>query len=463
MISSRAGRRSLGPVLLLALSLGAVAAALPPAAAEVSSVAPSSQEVDPGGTTTAVVTVDSEIPTCVSARPSDERLAPSFSTTCDDEPTWRTTLTVQVPDEPGTYSVEIGDDRSNVTRRFELRVRAPAPPPPPPTTTAPPAPTTTTPPPPPATTTTTTPPPATTTTTTSPTTTAVAATSSTLAPPPPGGGFVSVASLVAEGVPEDGVFLPFTTGGYRSCLPLTEACVDPASAVVLAPARSTEIVWPTLAEGSTTPPRVDLRGLPPLLPVGGAPPDPGGQDYVLPILDLTAQGGQLRTLLRGLDVDGRLTTPRVGSRAAAPQAEGPEAAPAAETFLASAPFGRPRLASKDEFAEAAPAIPLFSATTLQVLYALRPDPGWGLDVQLLPLFGAEGVPYLVRAVDGPPGLYLARPTGLRIPQAGSGATSTSESPGDGDGVPAVALLGGAVGVGAIATGALALRRRRRLG
>jgi len=446
------GRRWLGPFLvLLTISLG-LATTATPARADVTGVSPSSREVNPGETTTARVTIDYPATTCVQGSGSVEA---TFSPACGDNE-WQSTMTVRAPDQPGTYVVDITHQATNTSRRFELRVRAPAPPPPPP-------------PPPPETTTTvrptTTLPPTTTTTpaTTAPpeTTTTVAETTTTVAPPPPGGGFVPIATLVAGGVPAEGVFLPFATGGYRTCLPLAEPCVDPASAVILVPARTTELAWPPLAEGAASPPRLDLRGLPPLLPVGVAPPDPGAQDYALPVLDLAAQGGQLRTLVRGLDETGRFVTARVGSGVAVPQAEGPMAAPEAETFLASEPFGRPRLADKDDFTEAAPAVPLFSSTSLQVLYGLHPDPSWGLNVDFLPFFGETSVPYLVRAVDGPPGLYVARPAGLRIPQAGSGDAPADEPEDGGDGgVPAVALLGGAVGIGAIATAALAFRRRR---
>lgn len=446
-------------LVVLATAIGPLA----PANARIASLSKSSDTVSPGESTTVTVNVQHDGQTCISVDSLDGASVAMRGDegACDDEASWSRTYVVSAA-SVGDHRVRFGDDRAGDTQVFTLRVReAPPPPPPPPPTTAttarPPTTTTT------ARRTTTTAAPTTEAPATT-TTSAVAGTTTTTAaaPPPPGGGFVPVASLVAEGVPELGVFLPLIPGGYRTCLPLSEPCVDPASAIVLVPARTTELVWPTIGEDERSAPRVDLRGVPPLLPVGRAPDDQAAQDYALPVVDL-AEGGQLRTLLRGLDDQGRLVTAHVGSAVAAPVAEGPMAAPETTTFLASSPFGRPRLATKDQFTEAAPAVVLFSATELQPVYAIRADPSWGLDVEVLPLYTAEGVPYLVRGVDGPPGLYLRRPDGLRIPQAGSGESTAADDPvAEGEGVPAVALLGGAVGVATIATVALGWRRRRSL-
>lgn len=457
MTSGRASGGRRAPLVLAILAALASAVLVTPAAhAEVTAISPAVREVNPGETTTATVTINYPGTTCVSGSGSVDS---TFAPVCGDNE-WRTTMTVRAPNEPGTYFVSVTHDKTNTSRRFELRVRAPAPPP---TTTAPPPPTTTTTRP-----ATTTLPRATTTTTAAPveetTTTLAPETTTTLAPPPPGGGFITVASLVELGVPEEGVFLPLLSAGYQRCLPLSRPCVVDDSGLVLVPARTTELAWPTLTDDAVVSPRLDLRGLAPLQPVGQPPADPGAQDYSLPFLDLAAPGGQLRTLVRGLDGEGRLVTPRSGGALAAPRAEGPMAAPESATFLASAPFGRPELRDRDAFTEAAPAIALFSSTELQVVYAIRPVPTWGLDTELLPLLGAEGVPYLVRGVDGPPGLFVARPDGLRAPTPVVDEDEDAETEeGDGGGtggVPAVALLGGAVGAGAVLTGALAWRRRR---
>ena len=445
--------------------MGLVVARPAPAHAAIASLSPTTATVDPGGAATTTVRVQAAGLTCVAASPSSSRLVVDMEPKCSDAQNWSTQVTVSTPGDidPGTYSVRITDGESGESggRTFTLRVREPPPPPTTPPPTLPPPPTTIPPPP------TTAAPPAS--TTTAPVTTAAPVTSPTpttteqLAPPP-GGGFQGVATLVDAGVPAEGVFLPLLSPGYRDCLPLAEACVDPESGLVLIPARSTEVMWEPVTPEGRPAPRVDLRGLRPLAPVGVAPTDPGAQDYALAILDLTAPGGQVRTLVRGLNERGELVTPRGREALVAPSARGPKAEPEAATSLAAAPFGRPRLATKDELSEAAPAIALFSSTSLQVLYAVRPDPSWGLNVELLPLLGPASVPYLVRGLDGPPGLFVGRPAGLRVPQAGTiGDTTVADDGGDGGGgggLSPVVLLGLAVAAGGAVTFVAARRRRQ---
>lgn len=459
----RRGLCTLVPLLALSIIVLALAPARP-AGATIASISPSSATVQPGSSITTTVRVQAAGLTCLSARPSTTALTVELARECDDTSSWSSLLTVTASESitPGTYSVRVTDQESGDGggRTFTVRV-GPEPTTAPPVTTTTLAATTTVPP---TTTTssTTTTRPATTTAPSTVTTSAVAASTTTSkAPPPPGGGFFNVASLVDAGVPDEGLFLPLTTTGYLSCLPLTEACVDEASGVVLVPARTTEVAWRVAGPDETTAPRTQLQGLRPLTPVGRAPTDPGAQDYALPVLDLSTEGGQLRTIVRGLDERGQLVAPRAGPTFAVPVAEGPMAQPNASTFVASAPFGRPRLATKGQLTEASPVIALFAATELQVIYALRPDPTWGLNVDLLPLLGDGIVPYLVRGVDGPPGLYVARPEGLRVPTAGSTlATEPQPSGRSAGGISPALLLAGAVGTGMLATIALAIRRRR---
>ncbi len=166
--------------------------------------------------------------------------------------------------------------------------------------------------------------------------------------------------------------------------------------------------------------------------------------------------------MRHLDGTGRLVPPEGSRPLAVPRAEGPAAALPAGPVASSTPFGRPRLLTKDQLTEAAPAIALFRADELEVLYALRPDPSWGLDVELIPLLGGGALPYLVRGVDGPPGLYVVRPVGLRVPQTGTSTSPLSADDG-GDGFPVIVLLGGAVAVGVVVTVVAARRRRSTTG
>ena len=447
--------------LLVALGLVVVTGA--PASADIAAIAPARAEVDPGGSASATVTVRASGLTCVNARPSDPALAPSFSTGCDDEPEWRTTLTVQAPTQPGTYSVRVTDDQSGEGggRTFTLVVRQP---PAPPTTTTPPATTTTAAP----TATTTTAAPATTTTTApsttttaGPTTTTSVVASTTTTAALTGDPFTPLAELVTDPVPTEGVFLPLVGEGYRDCLPLTTACIDPGSGLVLIPARTTELSWQPLAEGSSPAPRTDLRGIAPLQAVGVGPADPRTRNYALSVLDLTAPGGQLRTLVRSLDDQGRLGVVAADQPLLHAVVSGPSVDVGDSRAVASMPFGRPSIRTASSFTEAAPAVPMFASVEPQVVYAVRPDNGWGLNLDLVPLLDG-GLPFLVRAIEGPPGLFIARPANLRIPQAedAPAASPSTEDDGGGGGFP-VALLGGVVVIGALATGALALLRRRR--
>ena len=462
------GRRSsatpiaVAVVAVLLLGLVVVVAAPTPAAADIAGISPSSTEVDPGGSAAATVTVRAGGFTCVNAQPSDNRVAtPTFSTPCDDEPEWRTTMFVQAPADPGTYTIRVTDQQSGegTGRTFTLRVRAPAPPPT--TTTAPPPTSTTTAPLgtlPPTTTTT-----STTTSTTAPavtTTTSPGSTTTTVAPFE-GDPFTPLSALVDEPVPAEGLFLPLLGDGYRDCLPLTKACSDPGSGLVLIPARTTELTWGPIPDGATPAPRTDLRGIAPMAAVGVGPADPRAQNYAITFLDLTAPGGQLRTLVRGIDENGRLGTVSAELPLARPTVSGPSIDVGTTTSLAAMPFGRPSIRTASSFSEAAPAVPMFASVEPQPIYALRPDNAWGLNLDLIPLFGG-GVPFLVRGIEGPPGLFIVRPANLRVPQADEPAEAATPAPEDaGGGTPAVAMLGAAVLVGAVATATIAILRRRR--
>src|SRR4051812_3506641 len=103
----RAG--AIGVVVGLLLGLAAIVATPLPAGAEISSVSPSSRDVNPGGSTSAAVTVSADGITCISAIPSSSELDPKLSPQCtpaDADPRrWSSILRVDVPTEPGTYTV----------------------------------------------------------------------------------------------------------------------------------------------------------------------------------------------------------------------------------------------------------------------------------------------------------------------------------------------------------------------
>lgn len=463
MRTRRAGRQGslatgVATAAAVVVALGLVVLGAPsPVAADVTSISPPSREVDPGASASATVTVEWPGQTCVSAEPSTEALAPSFSRVCSDEPRWTTTLTVHAPDEPGTYSVTVSDDRSNVTKTFTLRVRQPAPPPTEPPTTAPSTTTTARP-------TTTAPPPTTTapTTTASPETTPpTTAETTTTTAPLVGDPFRPLAALLDQPVPSEGVFLPLVNDGYRDCLPLSAPCGVAGAGLVLVPARAAEITWEPVPEDAAPPPRTDLRGLAPLAPVGVAPAEPRSHNYALTILDLTASGGRLRTLLRGMDERGRLGAVTADQPVLRPTIGNSGAETDDDRAGAAMPFGRPTIRTASSFTEAAPALAMFGSDEPQLIYAVRPDNAWGLNLDLVPLLG-ESLPYLVRGIEGPPGLFIARPPNLRVPQADDPRDEAPDRPSsEGGGVSPLLLLGGAVGLGVAATLAAAIVRRRR--
>jgi hypothetical protein len=276
--------------------------------------------------------------------------------------------------------------------------------------------------------------------------------------------FTPIATLVERPIPAEGLFLPLQGDGYRNCLPLTAACGDSASGLVLIPARTTELTWEPVADPTVLPPRTDLRGIAPLAAVGVAPAAARTSNYALAVLDLTEPGGRLRTFVRSLDALGQLGFVGLDQPIVRPVAGGPASDLGDATSTAAAPFGRPSIRKASSFTEAAPAIPMFAATDPAVIYALRPDNGWGLNLDLIPLLGPT-TPFLVRGVDGPPGLYLARPAGLRVPDAAEPAAVSADTSGDGNGSggpSAVVLLGGAVVLAAAATAGITLVRRRRV-
>ncbi|HUP84649.1 MAG TPA: hypothetical protein VM143_03175 [Acidimicrobiales bacterium] len=457
MRTRRAGRGASISAGVVAVALGLVVVTAPPVAADITAISPASRDVETGGSVSATVTVQASGLTCISARASDPRLQPSFSTGCDDEPRWTTTLFVQAPEDPGTYTVRVVDDQAGDAggRTFTLRVHQPPPPPTAPPSTA--APTTAST----AATTTTAPRASTTTTPTTTTSTTPTTTTSTTAGPLPSDAFPSIAALVERAVPTEGLFFPLLAEEFRNCLPLTVACRDPGSGLVLVPARMTELTWRPVDDATRLAARTDLPGIAPMSTAGVAPPSPRSGNYAVDLLDLTAAGAPLRTLVRGLDADGALSAVTVEQPLLHLVASGSVVDLGDETSVAGAPFGRPSLRKGATFTEAAPAIPMFAATDPTVVYAIRPDRGWGLDLDLVPLLGPS-VPFLVRGVDGPPGLYVARPHGLRLPDAERiDAVGATSGHGDGSGPSAVVLLGGAVLFGAAVTATAALVRRRR--
>lgn len=376
---------------------------------------------------------------------------------CRDQ-AYSTTLRISTSSSaaPGTYTITVQDTADGNNATFTLTVRAAATTTTsPPTTTPPPTVVATTTPP-----TTAAPPP----TTEAPTTTAAPTTTvpptTTTAPVDPGA-FASVTSLVGQGLPEEGVFLPFVGAGYRECLPLTKACSDPDSALMVLPARSTSLAWGPEAEGVTPLPRVDVRSVPPLQPVGDPASDqPAGVNYLLTMVDLV-DGGQPKALARGLNADGELVAATADQAGVVVQQSGVEVPENVRTFLASQPFRKPFRLKTANVSEAAPAIPLFLGTQQRVVYLLRADPSWGLNADVIPLLGNGNVPYLVRTTDGATGLLVPIPPGLTLSDRSTTVSGASSEDDDGGGSSILPILLGVVVLAALVAGAVALVRWRR--
>jgi hypothetical protein len=453
---------AIGLLVGLLLGLVAILATPAPAGAAITAVNPQSADVDPGGTTTATVRVSAGGLTCISVSTprGDASADPNCTPADSDGRNWSSLLTVHAPNEPGQYTVTIHDDSfGGQDGKFTVRVRTPPPPPSTTTTTTPAATTTTAP----STTTTgpTTTPSSTTSTTAAPTTTSSTSTTTTLPKGAPGDPFQSVVAMLDQALPAEGIFLPLTGRDFRTCLPLNAPCSDDGSGLALVPAATAELLWTPLADGSAAPPPFDLRDVPPIPAVGVGPASPDGQQYDVTMLDLTTPQPTLRTLVRTLDANGDLVAATGDGTRPEPSVQGPVTSVRSGSGLAPSPFGRPTLVKGSSFTEAAPVIPMYASSTPSVVYGLRADPRWGLNVEFVPLFG-ESLPFLARRVDGPPGLFFAAPTGLKLPEAAKPKPVTATPTADDDGSPPLALISLAVillGL-VIVAGALVRRRRR---
>lgn len=462
----RARRHGTGLFLLVAVTVGV---ATPVAVADVTGMSPSSATVEPGQGATATVRIRSEAVSCLTVRSSSSTVAAEVDPNCGAGD-WTSTLYVgtSVDTPPGTYTIRVIDSEGGETKgaNFTLRVQEPEPAP---TSTAAP-----------------------TTTTTTSTTTAAAPTTTETAPPPPppteppstepppvteaprpevpADAFVSVEGLIAAGIPETGFFFPLEDPVFRGCLPLTSPCEGRVNGLVLIPARTSSVVWRTdVPEGSA----LDVVELPlvdDLKPVGAPPENAGGLRYVLPVLDLSTGTGRRRGLVRSIDASGRMVPPPASDTAVAeagvaiPVVGGPFASMPAPESAASdgtqsdASLGRPVLMRSQQFTEAAPVL-VVSPGGGEVVYAMRPAPEWETRSRLVPLFTGVSLPYLVRRIDGPPGLFVATAEELPSPKK-EPASEVGVADEDGGASPLL-LLGAAVAIAAGLTAAGARARRRR--
>ena len=451
-------RAVLGVALVLLAGVAVVLA--PPALAGITGISPSSGEVSAGGSRTATVNVTTSSVTCLSVTPQGPGVSASISgDPCGDGSFSKTLNVASSSDTPaGEYRITVIESAENTSATFTLRVRGAAT-----TTTA--APTTTAP-----TTTTTsagattssTPSESTTTTSVVDTTTTTSSTTTTTAPtsttapgtPPP---FTSVNEIArARPLPDDVVFLPLSGSGYENCIPLRAACTDPEFALVLLPPSEYDVAW-EVTEATT---RIDLPNVGSLTPPGKPPADPSTAAFLLPVLDLTQPGGQLRSLPRAFDGVSLVTGDPAGGELVIPVPEGPALEKAPQPFLTSNPFSPPVLASADDFTDQSPAIVAFSATRLQVLFGIRPLGSWGANQDYIPIHGTGIVPRLVQRADGTTGLAVPAPTGLRLPTRRAESKATVEDGEDDGGLPIAPVLFGLSTLVVLGLAILLIRQRR---
>lgn len=394
------------------LILAGVAVLASPAAATITSLSPASATVAPGGSASAGIKVQSDSVDFLSVSGGGQGTSASVSPD-SGAGSWSSTLSVSTasstPD--GTYHFTVSETSNGdvvSTRTFTLTVRAP----PPSTTTTTAAPTTTTAKP--ATTTTA---PAATTTTVAPTTTTARPTTTTTGVPGQPGPFTAVDQAAQSPVATPILFLPLAGERYKTCVATDAPCSDPDFALVLLPAHSTTLGWLATDDkkAPTAAPQINLPGVPNLLPLGAAPANPRGSTYLVPLLDLTQAGGQVASLARTFD-GGSLIPGAASGPTLVPAALDLQLAQPPVPFLASDPFDPPeKVDDPKRFTAARPVVVMFSASTLQVLYGVRPPAEWRLNQAFLPLYGQGLVPRLVSTTDGRAGLAVPLPAGLVVP------------------------------------------------
>ncbi|HEX7167977.1 MAG TPA: hypothetical protein VF230_13450 [Acidimicrobiales bacterium] len=278
-----------------------------------------------------------------------------------------------------------------------------------------------------------------------------------------------MSALVADGMPEEGLFLPFVDAGFAACLPMAGPCGDEDSPLRLLPAAEYGVRWVEPAADSPLPPQTSVKGAPALDPVGTPPPDPSSVNFSLTVLDLVANG-QLRSLARAVDGAGELSAPTSDLAAVVATYEGEAFSTGERSFVAATPFGEPyRLETEGlAAADSTPVVPVFVSQQPRVLYGIRPAVAWDIGVELIPLFGGGGVPHLVRTAGGVVGLLVPIPGGADVDDApavrarptANAVDARGEGAGDGGGVSVLAVVLVVLAAAALASAAMLYITRR---
>jgi hypothetical protein len=229
--------------------------------------------------------------------------------------------------------------------------------------------------------------------------------------------FTTVSALADQALPARVLFLPFASGAYRSCFPLTGFCADPDGGVMVLPAENFEIVWTELDRRLAAFQGGDLS---PLTAVGTAPDDGDAASLAIPVV---RADGSLASVGRAIDRGGRgraelvaaPTRATAGGRPLLPEAEGPELEDAPPP-PSGPPFEQPTIVASDDLTGAVPVLVAVRGSTL-VVYAIEPVSGWSLNHDVIPLLGGGALPHLASAADGTVGLAVPVPRGLVVPIA----------------------------------------------
>jgi len=233
-----------------------------------------------------------------------------------------------------------------------------------------------------------------------------------------------VPELLAKGLPERALFLPLSSVGFRTCLPLVRPCRADDSPLVVVPARAHDVEWtPGVASG---PPLTGLQRPAPALGAVGVPPAGArARNFSVSVVDLSLNDDGLRALPATLDDRGRFVSTGTGADHAsgASDVAVPAGLAAADVQPGAAPrgfavFDPPYRVVTSALSEASPALVVTGGEHPQVVYAVRADPSWRLGVEIIPLFADGRLPYLVRPAEGPAGILVPLPPGaVPLPRA----------------------------------------------
>lgn len=283
----------------------------------------------------------------------------------------------------------------------------------------------------------------------------------------PESGFVALSEVVAQaasaGAPGQMLFFPLDDS-FEGCVPVQAACPQDSSTLMLVPAVDRRLTW--RPEGGDLH-LVDLDA-PPVRAMGAAPSRPEEVRYLVPVLEGSGIG--LFHMPRRL-VGGRLVieadAPATGADLGATPADAvtpvlggsllstASPAPAPERLLEA-----PVVVAGSDLVDAAPAMLVRRSAPSRIVFGVRPDPDWGLDISYVPLLD-EDVVALGGRHGGRVGLAVTVPPGLDEEALARLEPADAVAAPERGQQPRWWLIAGAAAVVAAAAIAVAARARRR--